>query len=199
MRLGVSVPHFQRGCAAIGCGFLVLIPIGTLILAKYSPRTLVSIIGHQPTSAELIKELGGDDVAAVLRNATRVEAVLIEPPEGKHDNNPANYRAVSERQLVDSNVASSIGHTLLLPEEHRDLGVRKACLPRYGVKLTYLAANDRVDVYFCFECALLAVHLNGKSVGGLDFEFAFRHLIHDVRQIFPDHKGLGDLAKNWRR
>jgi hypothetical protein len=169
-----------------------------LTIAKRSPRTVVGIIGTQPTSAELIKELGGNEVASVLRSSDRVEAALIEPSQELRYEDPTKYRTISGPDLVASNTAASIGHTLLAPEEHRDLDVRKGCIPRYGVRVTFLAATDRVDVYFCFECAILAVYLNDKPVGGLNFDFAYRRLIADVQLIFPEHKGLAKLAKDWR-
>jgi len=145
----------------------------------------------------LIAVLGGDEVERVLRDHDRAEAALIEPPSDDPNIPPHKYIELAKPQAVAAELSANISRVLLNPKDHASIPP-KSCITRYGVRISFFAKQARVDVYFCFECAILAVYLNDKPAGGLSFDVAYRRLITDVRKIYPQHEGLAKLLARRR-
>lgn len=182
----------------IGCGLLIAVVALALVLAVSFPRATFRLMANRPTEAQLIQSLGGDQVVAVLRNYERAEIALISPPEDGRQFPPNEYREIANPLPLSAEIAGDISRTLIDRRENVDNSTKKSCAPRYGVRVSFFAGADRVDVYFCFECSIFAVCLNGKPVGGNDFELAYRKLIGLVRKVYPDHEGLAELEARWR-
>jgi hypothetical protein len=180
----------------LGCGLFLAIVAITIAFFALQPKRSRWLLSRQPTYAELIANLGGEEVAAVLRQPDRAVAVLLEPPNFRSWN-AHEFKVVSDAIAVAPEVSSEIAQTLVSPDQFREIPP-KTCLPIYGVRLTYFAKEGRVDIYFCFECALFATYLNEKPVGGGSFDFCYHRLIDAVRKIYPDNARLAKLATEHR-
>jgi len=180
-----------------GCGLFAAAVVALIVVSILFPATANRALTPRLSRAQLIADLGGEQVAAVIGNYDRAEAALVEPPANDKHYEPHEYVVLGKPQPVAAQVAADISHTLLDPNEHSG-DSPKSCIPRYGVRLSFFAKADRVDVYFCFECAILEVYLNDKPAGGLSFELPYRRLITDVLKIYPDHQALRERLANWR-
>jgi len=137
-----------------------------------------------------------------MSHPDRVEAVLLDLPKnlGRNDPEPREYEVVSEAYTVPPEVARDVSEALTTPNLHRmiDPGA-KSCTTRYGVRMSYYAGDDRLDLYFCFTCMDLAVYLNDKPVGAMQFIFICKRLLTDMKAIFPDRTEFVDLAEHCLR
>lgn len=133
---------------------------------------------------------GGAENMAIVREATRVEAYRVVPPPGSRPMedfiSPLDFTVASEPTTVPAEMAEELATTLLSPNTYF-WGAAKACgYPVYGVKLSFFRGNDRVDVFFCFQCGDLAVTRDGEKFGIGDFSSLERPFVAAVKQLFPD-------------
>ena len=146
----------------------------------------VAIVGPSP----IPRLFGGLENMAIVREATRVEAYRVVPPPGSRPMedfiSPLDFTVASEPTTVPAEMAKELATTLLSPNTYF-LGGAKACgYPVYGVKLSFFRGNDRVDVFFCFQCGDLAVTRDEKEFGISDFYPSKRSLVQAVKTLFPD-------------
>jgi hypothetical protein len=193
------------GCFAVGCGtttVLLLFIVG--IFLSWTGKERLWHLSSPPSYGQLVERLGGERVAAILSKPDRVGAVLVDLPNSPIEPQrgyllPHEYQVVSVDMNVPEAVAADISRTLLTPELHRIIDGVPDCIVRYGVRVTYFAGPNRVDLYLCFTCSDLAVYLDGKPVGDMKFIFVERELLSDVRQIFPENKELRELEAIFAR
>lgn len=145
----------------------------------------VAIVGPSPVP----RLFGGLENMAIVREATRVEAYRLAPPEGVDpflvETSPLEYQAVAGPVAVKSDLAEMLQETLLSPQTYR-WNAAKACgRPVYGVKLSFFRGSERVDVYFCFKCAVLRVVRDDQLLGGADFDHGERVFVDGVKELFP--------------
>ncbi len=207
------------GCFRLGCVLVLAVPLLVVVWCLTPRTTTLWLFGRRPTVAEHRKYLGGDRVVEILSKPDRAAAVLLNPPirleeiegpvpaESGSDSEPATppapskfwraneYPVATEPIPVDPAIAAAISHILTNRGNFPDDGTRFGCLPVYGVRVSFFSAADRVDVYFCFECAMLAIYLNDQPVGGFRFDLPYRRLMAIVRKIFPDNERLAKLAR----
>jgi len=188
----------NAGCWAIGCGAPVLVAVGLFVFVTFFRATAFWLSVSRPTESQLIESLGGAQVAEVIKNSQRTEIALIEPPDDKQSHPANEFVETVKSQEVPTTIAADLRRILLDPNENLHDETAKGCVPRYGVRVRFVAGQDRVDVYFCFECAIMEFYFNDKPVGGNDFELAYRQLISDIRKIYPAHEGLAKLKARWR-
>jgi len=145
---------------------------------------------------DLVRALGGEGVVAILHDPDRVEAVLLSEPKNAQTTPPHEYEPSTDAVLVDAEVGAHVVEVLLDPQLHWVIpkGAAKACFPVYGVRLSYLKADDHVDLYLCFLCDDVAVYANGKHVPYAQVQFAVEQLLGDVLKIFPDDPVLKHLS-----
>lgn len=133
---------------------------------------------------------GSVENIAIVREAMRVEAYRVVPPaESKpiHDYiSPLDFKVATGPTTVPEEMARELATSLLSPDTY-SWGTAKACgYPVYGVKLSFFRGNDRVDVFFCFQCGDLAVTRDGKRFGGGDFSQMTRPFVQAAKALFPD-------------
>lgn len=146
----------------------------------------VAIVGPSP----IPRLFGGLENMSIVREATRVEAYRVVPPPGSRpmeDNtSPLDFKVVGGPTPVPAEMAKELATTLLSPDTY-SWGAAKACgYPVYGVKLSFFRGNDRVDVFFCFQCGDLAVTRDGHKFAVGDFYHARRSMAQAVKKLFPD-------------
>jgi hypothetical protein len=167
----------------------VLLIAGTAALRNRAVRYWMA--SEHLSSEQVSAALGGSGVVEVIQRPDRVEAVLLDRPEGENAADALDYQAASDVVPVPAQIAMRMGNVLTSP--HRQVLGVKGCSVNYGVRVSFYAANDRVDVYFCFECGILEVHLNKQPVGGMNFDFLMRPLMREIRLLFPDNTGLKQM------
>ena len=132
---------------------------------------------------------GSGENLAIVREATRVEAYRLAPPQGVDpfsvDTSPLEYRTTAGPVTLKSELAKPLQEALLSPQTYM-WDAAKACgYPVYGVKLSFFRGSKCVDVYFCFKCAVLAVVRDEQVVGRADFDHGERIFIDAVKKLFP--------------
>ena len=106
----------------------------------------------------------------------------------------ADYPVVGSPVEVPAAIAAEVSKVLTSTDPH---GVQEArgCTPRFGVRMTFRGAENRVDVLLCFECNLIAVNLNGSFVGGEAFDYIRPVLVRAVKSLFPDDDAIQALRE----
>ena len=132
-----------------------------------------------------------------MREATRVEAYRVAPPSGSNPmedyTSPLDYEVASEPVVVSAVAARELSEALLSPETY-NWGSAKACGgPVYGVKLSFFKGSERVDVYFCFQCSVLAVVRDDRVFGGGDFDNAEPLFIRAAKKLFPHDAAIQEI------
>ena len=69
----------------------------------------------------------------------------------------------------------------------------KGCEPIFGVRLEFTQGDKAVDLFFCFECDILAVYFGGKPVGSEDFDTMRPQLVEIAQKVFPEDKVIQGL------
>jgi hypothetical protein len=146
----------------------------------------VAIVGPSP----IPRLFGGLENMAIVREATRVEAYRVVPPDGTEpmidDISPLDYKVVAGPMTVPAEMATEMSKALLSPETYGWDYVKACGRPVYGVKLSFFQETERVDIYFCFKCLTLAVVRDDQVFGGEDFDNAEQAFVKAVKALFPD-------------
>jgi hypothetical protein len=142
-------------------------------------------LGRSPAA----RLFGGGANMRIVREATRVEAYRLTPPEGVDpflvNTSPLEYRTSAGPVAVKSKLAERLQATLLSPQTYM-WDAAKACgYPVYGVKLSFFRDGERVDVYFCFKCMVLRVVRDDQLLGGADFDHGKQVFVDTVKELFP--------------
>lgn len=154
----------------------------------------IFIYGIQPmlldqTHAEdVVKILGGNELASRLRSATQAEAFRIKSISRELDvNKPGMFETTSPAHRVGDSDVSELKRLLTLGSSY-EWDLPKACLPNYGVLLRLKSGTESIDVYLCFECQMLGITTPGAAefVGGEGFDPINSRLVSIMKRIFPD-------------
>lgn len=139
---------------------------------------------------------GGGENLEIVQHPTRVEASrLLIDNKLRMDAELANYPMVGEAIDVPTQVASRVAGVLAAEESYL-WGFAKACVPTYGVRISFLQNDQRIDVLFCFECDLITVLRNGRVVGGGNIDPARQSLLRDVKELFPNDEAIQALDRD---
>lgn len=160
--------------------------LAIVVLVAVVGAIYVAIVGPSP----MLRLFGGAENMAIVREATRVEAYRVVPPEGTEpmidDISPLDYKVVAGPMTVPTEMATEMSKALLSPETYGWDYVKACGHPVYGVKLSFFQESERVDVYLCFRCSTLAVVRDDQVFGGEDFDNAEQVFVKAVKALFPD-------------
>jgi hypothetical protein len=130
---------------------------------------------------------GGGANLAIVARPERVEAYRVGPlPEGV-DRDAAmlsDYLVVAGPIELPKEIAGEASAALVSPGTYM-WDAAKACVPVYGVKLSFIRGSERVDVLVCYECLILRVGRDGQAVGGGNFDYGEAALIKAAKAAFP--------------
>ena len=137
--------------------------------------------------AQLAAVFGGEQGLVVLTDPDKTEAYRLKAPQeppivsDRLEDFPVEYGPVALSQPDLAQLQA------VLPQwSSYGWDNAKACNPTYGVRLDFTRGNDRLRVLICFECDILGTWLNGRFVGGGDFDPARTELVRIVKAIFPN-------------
>ena len=83
--------------------------------------------------------------------------------------------------------------TLLLDDGAYEWDSAKGCEMDFGVRLQFEKDDTLVDVLLCYDCRILAVYLDGESVGAEDFDAIESQLIRIAKGVFPNDEVIQQL------
>jgi hypothetical protein len=153
--------------------------------------TVLTGCGPSAKPVDLNTVFGNARVVAAMKNASTAKAFRLTSPKTGYEESLADYTSIAGPIDVPLDTATKLKSVLLDPD-YVYKGA-KSCVPDYGVRLEFIADNDRVDVLLCFECAILLVFHNGKLAGGADFDHADPQLAALVKPLFPDDPAIQAL------
>ena len=164
----------------------------TLLCALLMTATL----GCQSGSARVEQLFGGPEAMAALRAPdstqawrTTAEFAVKEGTETK--GKLADYVILNGPVPVKESISTAIAG--LLKKDIYEWNMAKGCEPIPGVAIEYTKGGDKLLIFFCFECDILLTYLNGKRVGGEDFDRIHRALANEVKKIFPNDPAIQKL------
>ena len=143
-------------------------------------------------AAERLDSLFGDAGAqGVVAKPTKVQAYRL-ADKSFYQPTVKDYKTTAGPIAVDEALAARLSK-LLLDRDNYLWDVAKGCEPIFGVRLEFTQGDKSVDLFFCFECDILAVYFRGKPVGSEDFDTMRPQLVEIVQKIFPDDMVIQDL------
>ncbi|HWB60888.1 MAG TPA: hypothetical protein VG733_15435, partial [Chthoniobacteraceae bacterium] len=150
---------------------------------------------ENPTEEKFEQMFGGKLVIDMVRNATRVEAVRVEPKPGL-SHPPTDIADFVQKGKAftisdkDAAVAKSI-----LSDRNSYLHGGDLCDFDPAVKLTFYDADGKdVSLFICLHCSEVSVRLGDKEVGFANFHFVREKMRALAADIFPDDKEMLDFA-----
>jgi hypothetical protein len=141
---------------------------------------------------------GGPANLAIVARPTKVEAYRLGPlplEELSHDAAVGAHPVLAGPVELPEADAVAVAAALSSADSYA-WHFGKACMPRYGVRLSFVRGPDRVDVLLCFECDILAAWRNGQWLGYEDFDDARPVLVRAVRAAFPDDAEIQSLGES---
>lgn len=138
----------------------------------------------------------------VVEEAERFEAFTLQPLTASvnwQNAKLSDFKARDKSALESKDLTRRIATALLDPNSYRPKGgSAKACIPQYGVKLSFSRANDRVDVLLCFECDIMATFRNGagEMESGQSFDDGRAELLRLVKLLFPDDRLIQSIKES---
>ena len=164
---------------------LVVVMLGGLAFWQWPRRTL----------GDVVALYGGTDSFAVLQKADTVVAYRLSPiPVESHPETLSDFTFSKGPVSINEELAEKLAAALSDPYSY-GWDFVKACIPTYGVRLSFEADGGTLDILLCFECDILAIFDDGTAIGGEDFDYMRPVLVQAVQNIFPDDVELRALAE----
>ncbi|MBC7815619.1 MAG: hypothetical protein IAG10_01830 [Planctomycetaceae bacterium] len=139
---------------------------------------------------------GGVDGLMTVTHPQKVEAYRLKPNlkyDGTEYTDPNdNYEVIAGPALVPETVLAEVSAVLVSPRSY-GWDYAKACMPRYGVRLSFQRGADQVEVYLCFECKILLVTRNASVTGGGNFDPMNATLVRAAQTLFPNDSEIKKL------
>ena len=149
----------------------------------------------RPTISDVVELYGGAASFAILNKPHSVVAYRLAPiPLESNAQTLDDFPSSKGPITVHDEIAVKLSVALSDPRSY-GWDFVKACIPTYGVRLTFEADGGAVDILLCFECDILAIFIDGTAIGGEDFDDIRPALVQAVKQIFPDDVELQALSE----
>lgn len=150
---------------------------------------------RQPDTVVAEKVFGGKSNLEIVQKAEKVETIRLVTdidrlPE--HEKALADYPTVGVPKKVPAEIAARVAATLAAPGSYV-WDSPKGCVPIYGVRMSFVRGEDRIDILFCFECDILLVLCNNRLVGSGSFDLAHDSLLKEIKVLFPDDPAIQEL------
>lgn len=123
-----------------------------------------------------------------VRNATAVEAQLIDVASAKVESDWWKWKTKGEPVTVDPATARQLADALL-DEKSYYRGPPKACKPMPGVRVRFTRGSEVVSILFCLECSTIMIK-SGERGGGDDYDPAKSGIVAAMKKIFPDNADI---------
>jgi hypothetical protein len=135
-----------------------------------------------PTAKTVEDVIGGKAAVALLREADQVEAFRLKDSE--YQETIDKYQQVGDGVPVSPDTAAEFAKLLSSTNSFK-LDSAKGCVPVYGVQIRFTKDRQTLDLLFCFACDIFLTYLNGKRVGGEDFDPIRPQIVAIMKSLFP--------------
>jgi len=157
---------------------------------------LAATLGCQSGSAKVEQLFGGPEAMAALGapdspQAWRTTAEFAVKKGTETNGKLADYIILNGPVPVKESISKAIAG--LLKKDIYEWNMAMGCEPIPGVAIEYTKGADKLLIFFCFECDILLTYLNGKRVGGEDFDRIHRALANEVKKILPNDPAIQKL------
>ncbi|MDX1953188.1 MAG: hypothetical protein SFY81_13485 [Verrucomicrobiota bacterium] len=177
---------------------IVKLSITTRKFFTNSPVQLTNaseLLSPVPSELDIVRRLFSEPGYQIVNDPEKVKLTLIEDLQGADDPIVADRHPPRSRSITLSRKAGKAMSAQLLNFKSYAWGSQKACMPVYGVKAEFLRGGKKVEVLFCFECAILRVKHGGEAREE-NFDFAFNELLKIIRKEFPRDRELQKIEWN---
>lgn len=145
----------------------------------------------------LSRLFGGRSSLALVRQADRVEVTRLDAPYeqsfGLIETLPA-YPVLAGPVMPSAGDARQLTTLLTSVESYVwDPEAVKACIPSFGVQVTFHRGGKRIDVMLCLDCAILMVFEDRQIVGAANFDPSRDKITAIVQKLFPQDEELSQL------
>ena len=147
------------------------------------------LLGPLPPPRHFVQELiGGKSSYQTVASPDRIEASLLNQfsDEGTERLSPR-----SKPFAVPTAQATRLS-ALLVDFDSYAWTLQKMCSLDYGVKLTFIRKEQRIDVLLCLECDWLSFRADGREKGE-NFDFVHDDLARIVKELFPRDERIQKL------
>jgi len=151
---------------------------------------LVSCVALKPADVNAASYLGGNDIAGIIEHPTQVQAWQTLGALNHTGNPQDNYKKAGQPRAVSPSMADRLAGVLLDKRSYFvSSQIKKACAPEFGIVVTFSNQQGDVDVFFCFQCAILRVEATdkeGKPMTGAqrDFDPSLNKIRRIVKKMF---------------
>jgi hypothetical protein len=155
----------------------------------------VKTISVAPSGPAMARLFGGQAALDILRNPDSVHACLLEIPNQVISSTEAigDYRTKGDEIDVPSATAAALGNMLLEAESYK-WDMKVACMPDFGVRMTWRRGSERIDLLVCFKCGQMLIYRNSRLIGDTDLRDPLRdHLLSAAKSLFPDDATIQTL------
>ncbi len=172
---------------------VVAVALSTVVAATVGGAALIV---RQRSHDNVTKLFGGSEGLQALVAPEKVEAFRVRAMP--NDENPDSQATVGGATIttgpvaVDAGTARDLAGILKDPHTY-GWDFAKGCKFDPGVVLRFTAGTSTVDVILCFHCEELQSYLNGKKVGGEDFDAATARIAAIVKRLFPNDEEIQKL------
>jgi hypothetical protein len=153
------------------------------------------------TPGTLIDVFGSNETIDSILSANDSQAFRLDPSEEPIDNlhgpihrpewKVDDYPVQSGPDRVASKLQEQLSQVVadLSIYEFEPVG----CRPDFGYRVQFLKKTLSVDILFCFNCKILMVYVDGKSVGGGCFVYDDGRVLNVMKKIFADDQLIQTL------
>ncbi|NQV28857.1 MAG: hypothetical protein HQ518_31265 [Rhodopirellula sp.] len=153
------------------------------------------------TPGTLTDVFGSNETVDSILSANDSQAFRLDPSEEPFDDlHGPIYR--SEWEVDDYPMQSGPARVELALQKQLnqvivDLSIYEfepvGCRPDFGYRVQFLNKTLSVDILFCFNCKILMVYVDGKSVGGGHFVYDDGRILKVMKKIFADDQLIQSL------
>ena len=157
---------------------------------------LVSIVRTGPAarSSRVAELFGGEEGLAVVTHPDRVEAFRLDPTDKPPGGSRLNYPVTSGPIAVPGALMETLTSALTSDRSYA-WNFAVACVPSYGVRLSFYQGQRRVDVLLCRNCCMLLALHHGVEVGVAQFNPMQAVLVDAAKKLFPDDPAIQSLSR----
>ncbi len=157
----------------------------------YPEAEQISIAPDDPADPALPKLFGGEDSIEILKHPDQIEAHRLVPVE-KVVKDIDDFPTAGAPIVLKDDLASRFSRDLASPASY-GWGYSKPCIPAPGVRLTFLRSDDRIDVFFCFECDTIWILRNKQFVGVGQIDPGRNEFAAAMKAAFPGDQEIQSL------
>jgi hypothetical protein len=133
----------------------------------------------------LIKRMGGESAYRCVAEPDVVTAQRMKQTNPDPVLQPRlAYEPIRDAFEVSPDIQSRLSELLTDPLSYNWEQVAKGCRPNYGIKLTFVRGQQKVEFWVCLSCAAIYV-AHGDHAGMIHFDPVENEVIELALRLFP--------------